>query len=315
MSATKLPILFIIFNRRRNSIKAFESIRSYQPERLYIAADGPRRDKDGEDALCEETRQALLSVIDWDCEIHKLFRDKNLGCAQAVYEGVTWFFEHEEYGIIIEDDILLSQDFYKMCEVLLPLYKDDKRVMQIAAHNPRMDYSETNEYTFSNVIHIWGWASWRRAWNLMDMNMSKWPQTSKFRIIRTYGLFHGLIRWLLYWNRTYHHIEESNSWATRWYFCCFFHHGLSLCAKVNLMKNIGTDGGAHYTEYDTDPYQNLSIGTLRFPLKIKENVQVDHEQYIIDKKDFFRMRLLGLKKKIRIVMNKYVWSKHIEEKR
>lgn len=295
----KIPVLFLIFNRKEIAIKAFDCIRDYAPQKLYIAADGPRAEKENEYKICEDIRNSILDLIDWECEVHKLFREKNLGCAQAVYEGITWFFEHEEYGIIIEDDIVLSQDFFKVCEVLLPYYQDNSKVMMISAHNPAMKSTSSNRYTFSYCYRIWGWATWRRAWALMDMQMEGWPSSNKWRLLKNYGFFHGLIRWFWYWNNTYNNIEKCTTWATRWYFSCFNNGGLSLCTKVNLMRNIGTTGGAHYSTDDIDIYEDLRIGNVEFPIRLHNDIKVGTWQNLYDRYDFFRMRMFGLRKKFR----------------
>ena len=126
------PILFLIFNRPDNTSLVFEEIRKIKPRYLYVAADGPRADKLGEKELCEATR-AIISQVDWPCELKTLFRDYNLGCGKAVSEAITWFFNSVEQGIILEDDCLPDSSFFTFCEVLLEKYKNDDRVSTIGA--------------------------------------------------------------------------------------------------------------------------------------------------------------------------------------
>ena len=100
---TSSPVLFILFNRPDTTKRVFAEIRIARPAKLYIAADGPRNDKPGEQALCEKTR-AIITDIDWPCQVSTLFNDVNKGCKNAVSDAITWFFSHEEEGIILEDD-------------------------------------------------------------------------------------------------------------------------------------------------------------------------------------------------------------------
>jgi hypothetical protein len=91
MDGKRLPVLFLIFKRRFTALKAFAPIRDYKPDRLYIAADGPRENISGEKEDCEATRKAIIISMDWDCEVKTLIRDENLGCNDAVNSGITWF--------------------------------------------------------------------------------------------------------------------------------------------------------------------------------------------------------------------------------
>ena len=87
-------------------------IRKMRPFKLYIGADGHREEKDGENEACIQCRNLVLEGIDWPCEVQTLFRDNNLGCGKAVSGAITWFFEHEAEGIILEDDCLPSISFF-----------------------------------------------------------------------------------------------------------------------------------------------------------------------------------------------------------
>src|SRR5277367_265131 len=115
MENYRIPILFLIFNRPGCTTDTFEAISKIKPKKLYVAADGPRPGKPGENALCEETRE-IVNKIDWDCDVKTLFRESNLGCKNAVSSAITWFFENEEMGIILEDDCMPAQSFFPFCE-------------------------------------------------------------------------------------------------------------------------------------------------------------------------------------------------------
>lgn len=296
---SKIPILFLIFAREDTASLAFEEIRKYQPERLYIAADGPRSSKAGEAEACNLTRKTILDMIDWPCEVFKLFREKNLGCANAVSQAIDWFFEAEEYGVIIEDDVIISQDFLKLCELLLPYHKDDGQIFHISAQNRSFKYQSTNEYVFARVPNVWGWATWRRAWTNMDMKMSKWSSFSKWKSIKTYGLFQGGMM-NYYWMMTYKHLNTNQSWATRWWFSIIQNNGICITPKANLAINIGigNSDATHYKKGEKDPYAYLTLGRIEWPLKIPNHIYCDKEQLKYDRQDFFRIRMIGLKKKL-----------------
>ena len=300
----KIPVLFLIFDRKEVSQQAFEAILQYQPDLLYIAADGPRPDKNGEDRRCAETRQAVLDMIDWHCDVHTLFRDHNLGCAAGVSSAISWFFQNEEYGAIIEDDVVVSQDFFRFAEELLPRYKDDRRIWMITSQFLGKDEGRTtSDYGFSYAMRIWGWATWRRAWEKMDMSMSRWKNISLLSLIKRLGLFQGLMfQW--YWSTAYKTINSGqtfNSWATRWWMNQFEAEGFTISPMANLSRNIGCTGtgGAHYEADDTDPYAHVKIGSLRFPLNHPAQVKMSKELDRSERDDFFRVRMIGLAKKLR----------------
>lgn len=298
----KVPVLLTIFNRADAALAAFESIKAYQPERLYIAADGPRRHKDGEEQLCRQTRKAVLDVIDWQCEVHTLLREENLGCAKAMYGAISWFLENEEWGIIIEDDVVVGGDFFLLCEDLLPRYAQEEKVMEISARNHSRRTDINDSYVYAQCYHCWGWATWRRAWKRMDMTMSATKKLSLPYLIKRLGLFRGSMM-KYYFYKGYNHIDTFNSWATRWYLSILAHDGLVICPGVNLAVNIGMSGGAHFEDDDIDPYADLGIGHLKWPIKYNDFIEIDKKQYHYDNKDFRKVRWIGLKKKMKKIIS------------
>lgn len=298
----KVPILVLAFNRADHVEQAMLAIKEYKPERLYLECDGPRVHKQGEKEAVEATRKVMLDTIDWPCEVKTLFREENLGCAKAVYGAITWFFEQEEYGVIIEDDVVVGQGFFRLCEILLPRYKNDECIMEISAENHYPEPQNANTYFYTIDFKCWGWATWARAWKHMDMSMSKWPNQSLFKLIRPFGVFKGCMMYY-YWNRTYKNIHKSTSWATRWAFAIFAENGLCIIPGDNLALNIGMDGGAHYEHGDVNPYAHLTIGALHEPIVYNDDIKLDLFQQKLCNKDFFRVRMIGLRKKIRRIFH------------
>ena len=303
----KVPILFLIFKREAHAVRAFESIKLYRPTKLYIAADGSRNEIEEEKKACEATRRAILESIDWDCQVKTLFRDKNLGCSNAVYGGISWFFKNEEYGIIIEEDVVVAQDFFKFCELLLPLYRNEKKVMLISSRNHSKSSVESDEYVFSYYANIWGWASWRRAWALNDNIFRGWNEFPKYNLIRRFGVFQGLMS-IYYYQKCSNPNNYFGSWDYTWSYIINKNDGLCICPKVNLSSNvgIGTIASTNYDIDDRDPYASLTIGHLKWPIRLKKEIKPDRYQLRADRRDFLRVRMIGLKKKIRNVVKQLI---------
>lgn len=307
----KVAVLFLIFNRPEVSSKAMKSIKEYQPSKLYIAADGPRISKTGEEERCVKTRQAVLEMIDWPCEVKTLFRDRNLGCAKAVSSAINWFFENEEFGVIVEDDIILGQDFYRFAKEMDDRYRDDERVMCINAQyvGPR-DRFKTS-YVFSAMSNPWGWATWRRAWKHMDMKMLKYPDISLHKYVTTLGLIRGVMFGCLYWRVAYRIISrggEISSWWTRWAFNIIANDGLVIAPTHNMSVNVGFCGtdGTHYSSNDKDLYSFLNIETLPKHLFHPNSECLNNEMRDIESRDFIRIRKNGVKKKLRKIFPRFL---------
>lgn len=157
------PVLFLVFNRPDVTQRVFDAIRQARPPKLYVAADGPRKDKAGEAERCKAV-QNIVSMVDWPCEINKLIRDENLGCKIAVSGAIDWFFRQEPEGIILEDDCLPHPDFFLYCDELLEKYRDDERVGLISGTalgdiRAKNFISGDEDFIFNRYPSIWGWAS------------------------------------------------------------------------------------------------------------------------------------------------------------
>ena len=236
-------VLFLVFNRLDTTKQVFEAIRQAKPPRLYVAADGARANKEGEAEKVQAVRDYIMQNIDWECEVKTLFRDQNLGCKYAVSGAITWFFENEKQGIILEDDCLPSQSFFWFCEELLELYKEDNRVMIISGFNKKNVWkSDVHQYFFSSFGGIWGWASWRRSWELFDAEMSDLGYFSKAKYFEyLLGKKLGIAR------ERQMQTAPKTSWAYPWAYTRHKNSGLACVPTKSLVENIGFGEDATHT--------------------------------------------------------------------
>lgn len=261
------PILIVAFNRPEKVQQVFNRVREVQPKQLFLSVDGARPHKDKEVEKVKAVHE-IIKQVDWDCEVKTLFRTDNLGCRMGVSGGIDWFFEQVEYGIILEDDCVPDVSFFYFCEALLERYKDDERIMQISGSNLIPDTFERYDtsYVFSNFALIWGWATWRRAWQKRDVHLKYFPEfVEKNHIKRLINNKTGQQYMLDKFNDTYQKINDS--WAYAW-FCNILHYnGLTILPTKNLIQNIGVDEEATHTKGSgLERYQKASTGTA-FPLK------------------------------------------------
>jgi len=258
-------VLFLVFNRLDTTKQVFEAIRQAKPPRLYIAADGARSSKVGEAAKVTAVRDFILSNIDWDCDVNTLFPDENLGCKVAVSEAISWFFENEEMGIILEDDCLPSQSFFWFCEELLQFYRDDERIAMISGDNFQFGRKRGDaSYYFSRYLHIWGWASWRRSWQHYDRNADVWPEIRDHRWI---DVLITTASERKFWAEKFQLVYEKkiDTWDYQWVLSCWSQGMLSIIPSVNLISNIGFGLDATHT-HGVSVYADMSVDSIDFPL-------------------------------------------------
>lgn len=303
MTNFSTPILFLVFNRPSNTKAVFEKIREIKPSKLYIAADGPRENKIGELELCGEVR-AITNLIDWDCDLKTLFRDKNLGCKLAVSGGISWFFEHEEEGIIIEDDVLPLMSFFPYCEELLNKYRNDESVAVITGNNLiTTKFQPEGSYFFSHYANIWGWATWKRVWEKYDRDLVHWEEWSRsdnFKKISDDTPFFEF-----YWKDQINAVQKgkTDTWDFQFFYSCWRMNGLCAVPKNNLTDNLGFDANAtHTTGKMPDFVQASVVKELDFPLSHPKNIERNTKADKIINESVFKISLgTTLKWKLRRV--------------
>lgn len=261
------PVLLLIFNRPDKALRVFEQIRNAKPQRLFIAADGPRKKQEAEQQLCTETRTRILEKIDWDCEVHTLFRTTNLGCKIAVSTGISWFFKHVEEGIILEDDCLPELSFFRFCGELLEKYREHQQIMMISGVNFQPKKCTNSSYYFSTYLHIWGWATWRRAWDHYDLTMQAWPEFKEKKALYTLLPKEVAKRRELQFDRTFS--GNTSTWDTQWLFAVWNNNGLSIQSNINQVINIDA-GGTHTKVYD--PCIMRPSSPMEFPLEHPDQI-------------------------------------------
>ena len=283
MNMFNTPILFLIFARPETTKQVFDRIRAIKPSKLYVAADGPRPDRVGEAELCNQTRQIVLDGIDWDCELKVLFREQNLGCGVAPSSAITWFFEHEEAGIILEDDCLPSLSFFTYAAYCLERYQHNSEIMHIGGNNFLGRNWGEHTYFYSAYNHVWGWATWRRAWKLYSFDLLTFDKAELFKSLNEYFPKEVSKGWLsFYESLTAKYVEDPERrcdfWDYQWSFCIWLNQGLCIYPNVNLVSNIGFGPGATHTFDVSHKFSNLpyyELHSISPPLQINRNKEAD----------------------------------------
>ncbi len=295
------PILFLIFNRPEVTQMVFGEIKKQKPKFLFVAADGPRPNIEEDVEKCKKTRELVLNAIDWDCEVKTLLRDENLGCGKGVYSAISWFFENVEQGIILEDDCLPNPSFFSFCEELLHKYKDEDQIYAISGDNFQNGILRGDcSYYFSHYGFVWGWASWRRAWNNYDYNLKNLGNFKKNNLIDRIDKRKNFKD---YWYEIFEKVSQHkiDTWDYQWLFAIWYKNGIAAVPNVNLITNIGFgEDATHTTEYN--PLSNIpseNIQLIKHPEKIEVNRKADKYTSkvvfkIPENKNYILKRLSGL---------------------
>lgn len=258
-----IPIAMFVFSRPDTTEQVFEAIRSVRPSKLILIADAARHGKPEEAKRCEKVRE-IISHVDWECNVTRHFAATNMGCKERLASGLDLIFSEVEYAVILEDDCLPAASFFPFCEELLNRYLDDERVFMISGDKILQDSLVIpHSYYFSAFNHIWGWATWRRAWKHYDKDISDWPMLKKNHALTGVINKESLQYFTCLFDDAFS--GHINTWDFQWQLTCLKHRGLTIVPQYNLVKNIGFDEFATHTKFTEDVY-NLKHEELTFPL-------------------------------------------------
>lgn len=292
------PVVLLVFNRPHLTEQVFERVRQAKPSKLFIVADAPRSNRPDEAEKSEAVR-AIFDRVDWDCIVYKNYAETNLGCKRRIASGLDWVFEQVEEAIILEDDCLPDPSFFSFCESLLEHYRDDSRVMMISGNNFQFDRPRSQyDYYFSRYTLIWGWATWRRAWQKYDGKMQQWNQYRDRNWLETVLDDRQGIR---YWTELFNSVEqgEMDTWDVAWTYTCWTQNGLSIVPSTNLVTNIGFDPLANNTTQTNSPFDNTPTQPIHPPLRhpplIIRDVEADRysqkTQFHLNTIDWYKNKL------------------------
>ncbi len=268
------PVVLTIFSRRDIVERVLAAIRKAGPKRLYVIGDAGRTPEESEKV--KEVR-FLIAEIDW-CEVRTNYAEENMGPKKRLATGISWAFEQEERAIVLEHDCLPDPSFFPFCEELLERYKDDERVMHIGGNNffsaVGARYECPDSYFFTHIPHIWGWATWRRAWKYYDVDVKRWPEARERNLLN--NVFRDpavAFRWSSRFQEYYE--GKIESWDGQWSFAVLSQGGLCINPSVNLVSNIGFGKEAFSTKNVSARIAEVPTAALNFPLAHPEFLVAD----------------------------------------
>lgn len=271
----RLPILVLGFNRPERLRELLLSLPLNRISQVFVSLDGPRGNRSSDVTSCAMSLQVAQEFQRSHPTTIRQAKE-NQGTAIAVPAGINWFFEHVEYGIILEDDCKPSQSFFDFTAELLPLYEHDQRVLMVSGNNYYYDrLLDPNVYVFSRHGHIWGWATWRRAWEIYDHSMEDWSELRRSSWLEKVCSSNKTA--VRYWRWVFDQTvrDRVEAWDYRWTFAMWKVGGLSIVPPRNLVENTGFDESSTNTTECPAWYHRIPRGPIQLPLLHPTKVEAD----------------------------------------
>lgn len=260
-SGVDVSVLMLFHARADHFGKVWSEVRKARPARLFLYQDGPRPvDSAGNPVARKEQSkdwQGILACrelvadenIDWECEVFRMYQDRNYGCDPSGFMSQQWAFSLTDKCIVLEDDVVPSQSFFRFCKEMLDRYEDDERITMIAGFNVSPQPSNLHphpSYFFTRSFSIWGWASWARVINNRDGNYGFVKDPAQFELLQQkaamYRQRNDMIRMCQDHAASGKQYFESIFWAYM-----MLHDGLAIMPALNMINNVGLEDGTHYS--------------------------------------------------------------------
>jgi len=261
----EIPILLVVFNRPKLTKKLLKSLELLKPNKIYVAADGPRNDSLTDLDLCNQTRKLFDTEINWDCKLEKKFHTTNLGVKHNANKGIDWIFDNEEMAIILEDDCEVNESFFKFCDELLIKYKDDNKIKVISG-NFYFTNDLKNSYYFSRCPGTHGWATWKRAWKEHDIDMKKFSYYKDFFWLIFFFKFNIVKAHYFYKKFSYAYENKIKCWDYQFLYAIYKNNGLIIRPLASLSKHIGWGDDATHSK-GSDQHPEVQIEEMAFPIQ------------------------------------------------
>ncbi len=293
-----VPVAIVFFNRPTCLAKVFEAVVKAKPSKLFLIQDGARNGNAKDVENIQKCRE-IVERVDWNCEVVKIYSDINLGCGKRVSSGITEAFKTVDRLMILEDDCVPSESFFSFCEELLEKYKDDQRINMISGMNHLGEYEcGGNDYFFCKTGAIWGWATWKRVWDLYEYDMKFMSDKYAMDCFRA-SVVNDIVK-KRYLKMGQHRYEayctgkKLTAWTYQFGMMRYLFSQLIIVPRVNMVSNIGAGTEATHgkSELRHEPKQTQRILMME---ACELSAPYSHPQYIIEDDEYDRkmVKIMG----------------------
>ena len=251
------PVLFVTFVRPDYARQTWEGIKATKPKTLYFYSNKGRAEKEGEVERNNEIR-SYINEIDWDCDLHIFFREECVNVYDSLRGAIDWLFDNEERGIILEEDCVPTKAFFSFVDQMIEKCKEDKRVWCISGDNIIKQNPSGYDYMFSHLHAMYGWASWRDRWRMVNWDHLYIKETIDehiyYRLFKTKEQAKAKEKAL---SNMEDMLYRTKCWDYIFGLCMDQYHALTVQPKEHLVKNIGVTGQHHtkakVSQYNCEP--------------------------------------------------------------
>lgn len=272
-----VPVLLITFNRPDHTKKVIESLRPQTPTIIYVYQDGPRANENIDIIKCNQVKQIVEKHIDWPCELHLHYSERNRGCRNHIIYAITEVLKEYESVIVIEDDIIVSPAFIPYMNNALEYYKDKKTVFSISGHSHSPErFTVPSDYPYdvfaSPRLFNWGWGTWRDRWENVDWSFSYYDEFMNHPYEQKAFMRGGedLLPML-----TDEYEGRSSAWDIQFAFAHFANHAVSIVPCVSYTHNIGLDGSGTHCNNEKKKDFDIQILNHQTNPKFLDNLYFD----------------------------------------
>jgi hypothetical protein len=269
---TLAPIILFTYNRPEHTRKTLLSLKQNHladQSTLLIYVDGPKAGATEEQKRQVELVKQVIKEDTWCKEVIITESVENKGLALSVTTGVTDVLSKYGKAIVLEDDLVSDKWFLKYMNDSLTMYETHTDVACISGYiYPVKD--ALPETFFLKGADCWGWATWKRAWDILETDGVKLLKELNER-----NLTHDFD-----FNDTYPYVnmlkdqidKKNNSWAILWYTSAYLKNKYTLYPGKSLIHNIGIDGsGTHSSTSDNFDVQIVHQEINVDAIEVKEN--------------------------------------------
>jgi hypothetical protein len=234
--------LIIGYSRPSGVHTLLNSLKSNHVERVYVSIDGPRNESD---KINQDKIQEILKDFKENAGLEVFVKSNvtNLGVAAGVLSAIDWFFSNEEEGLILEDDLVVGDDFYRFASVGLEKFSNDSTVWMISGTQLFPNQTSDASETWTNYPMIWGWAGWAKKWRVMRVALLQPKKVPVLKLANPRHLF-----WSIGANRALN--GKVDTWDIPLAYEFWSLGKICILPPVNLISNVGDDDSSTHTSSD-----------------------------------------------------------------
>lgn len=273
-STSLAPIALFVQRRPQHTRKALDSLRADPLAResdLVVFADAAKKPE--HEAGVREVRE-IIARIDGFRSVEVVARDRNLGLAASISDGVGRLTRERGRVIVVEDDLVVSPHFLSFLNRGLDVYACTERVYQVSGYMYPGSYGGATDAVFLPMISCWGWGTWRRAWEYYDPTLAGFERIGADPSLKARLNLNGAYDYFTMAKQQ----RDGNidSWGICWHMSVFQRDGLALYPRQTFVRNDGFDASGTHGAGNEGLHSALwdppcSIETLRLPSRIEED--------------------------------------------